>query len=171
MLTWRFAVHLNRSLVGLLGIVIEKTDVAYLRSFPCIVVKKTFQVTCGDPEYEVGLILSQAGIFGTPKDTDDFTICPTRRSNIGTGVTADLDSPVWQSADNAEPLALGAVLNPSQLMCNHSSHNSHCTTSSQHSGIEQWQNKLVSQVCLLLSLAVFEYRERGLKTTFLQTLN
>ena len=84
MLTWRFAVHLNRSLVGLLGIVIEKTDVAYLRSFPCIVVKKTFQVTCRDPETEVGLILSQAGIFGTPKDTDDFTICPTRRSNIGT---------------------------------------------------------------------------------------
>ena len=68
MLTWRFAVHLNRSLVGLLSIVIEKTDVAYLRSFPCVVVKKTFQVTCGDPEIEVGLILSQAGIFGTPKD-------------------------------------------------------------------------------------------------------
>ena len=41
MLTRRFAVHLNRSLVGLLGIVIEKTDVAYLRSFPCVVVKKT----------------------------------------------------------------------------------------------------------------------------------
>ena len=40
MLTRRFAVHLNRSLVGLLGIVIEKTDVAYLRSFPCVVVKK-----------------------------------------------------------------------------------------------------------------------------------
>ena len=99
--------------------------------------------------------------------TDDFTICPTRRSNIGTGVTADLDPPVWQSADNAEPLALGAVLNPSQLMCNHSSHNSHCTTSSQHSGIEQWQNKLVSQVCLLLNLVVFDYRGKG----SLQTLN
>ena len=40
MLTRRFAVHLNRLLVGLLGIVIEKTDVAYLRSFPCVVVKK-----------------------------------------------------------------------------------------------------------------------------------
>ena len=49
MLTRRFAVHLNRSLVGLLGIVIEKTDVAYLRSFPCVVVKKAFEVTCGDP--------------------------------------------------------------------------------------------------------------------------
>ena len=48
MLTRRFAVHLNRSLVGLLGIVTEKTDVAYLRSLPCVVVKKTFQVTCGD---------------------------------------------------------------------------------------------------------------------------
>ena len=40
MLTRRFAVHLNHSLVGLLGINIEKTDVAYLRSFPCVVVKK-----------------------------------------------------------------------------------------------------------------------------------
>ena len=74
MLTRRFAVHLNRSLVGLLGIVIEKTDVAYLRSFPYVVVKKTFQVTCGDPETEVDLILSRAGIFETPKDIDDFTM-------------------------------------------------------------------------------------------------
>ena len=56
MLTKRFAVHLNRLLVGLLGIVIEKTDVAHLRSFPCVVVKKTLQVTCGDPETEVDLI-------------------------------------------------------------------------------------------------------------------
>ena len=68
MLTWRFAVHLNRSLVGLLDIVIEKTDVAYLSPFPCIVVKRTFQVTCGDPETEVDLVLSRAGIFQTPKD-------------------------------------------------------------------------------------------------------
>ena len=86
MLTKRFAVHLNRSLVGLLGIAIEKTDVAHLRSFPCVVVKKTFQFTCGDPETEVDLILSRAGIFETPKDIDDFTICPTHRSNLGTGV-------------------------------------------------------------------------------------
>ena len=69
-----------------MGIVIEKTDVAYLRSFPCVVVKKTFQVTCGDPETEVDLILSRAGIFETPKDIDDFTICPTHGSNLGTGV-------------------------------------------------------------------------------------
>ena len=48
--------------------------------------KKTFQVTCGDPETEVDLILSRAGIFETPKDIDDFTICPTHRSNLGTGV-------------------------------------------------------------------------------------
>ena len=45
--------------MGLLGIVIEKTDVAYLRSFLCVIVKKTFQVTCGDPETEVDLILSR----------------------------------------------------------------------------------------------------------------
>ena len=86
MLIKRFVVHLNRSLVGLLGINIEKTDVAYLRSFPCVVVKKTFQVTCGDPETEVDLILSRAGIFDTPKDIDGFTICPTHISNLNTGV-------------------------------------------------------------------------------------
>ena len=67
-------------------VVIEKTDVAYLRSFPCLVVKKTFQVPCRDPETEVDLILSRAGILETPKDIDDFTICPTHRSNLGTGV-------------------------------------------------------------------------------------
>ena len=86
MLTRRIPFHFNRSLVGLLAIVIEKTDVAYLRSFSCVVVKKTFQVICGDPETEVDLILSRAGIFETPKDIDDFTICPTHRSNLGTGV-------------------------------------------------------------------------------------
>ena len=32
------------------------------------------------------IILSGAGIFETPKDIDDFTICPTHRSNLGTGV-------------------------------------------------------------------------------------
>ena len=69
--------------MGLLGIVIQKTDVAYFRSFPCVVVKKkTFQVICGDPENEVDLMLSRAGIFETPKDIDDFTICPTHRSDL-----------------------------------------------------------------------------------------
>ena len=77
MLTWRFAVHL----------VIEKTDVAYLRWFPCVVIKRTFQVTCGDPETEVDLILSRAGIFETPKDTDDFTIFPTHSSNLGDSIS------------------------------------------------------------------------------------
>ena len=33
------------------------------------------------------------------------------------------------------------------------------------------QNKLVSQVCFLLNLAVFDYRGKGSKTTFLETLN
>ena len=73
----RFAVHLNRSLVGLLSIVNKKTDVVYLRSFPCVVLKRTFQVTCGNPETEADLILSRAGIFETPKYIEDFTICPT----------------------------------------------------------------------------------------------
>ena len=86
MLTRRFADHLNRSLVGVLGIVIEKTDVAYLWSFPCVVVKNTFQVTCGNLETEVDLILSRAGSCETPKDIDDFTICPIHRSNLDTSV-------------------------------------------------------------------------------------
>ena len=42
MLTWRFAVHLNRSLVELMDLVIEKTEVVYLKSFSCTVVKKKF---------------------------------------------------------------------------------------------------------------------------------
>ena len=53
MLTSRFAVHLNRSLVELVGLVIEKTEVAYLKSFPFIVVKKTFQVTCGVASFQI----------------------------------------------------------------------------------------------------------------------
>ena len=38
-----------------------------------------------DPEKEVDLVLSRAGIFETPKDIDDFTNCPTHRSNLGVG--------------------------------------------------------------------------------------
>ena len=52
MLTWRFAVQLNRSLVELVGLVIEKTEVVYLKSFPCVVVKKTFQFTCGVASFQ-----------------------------------------------------------------------------------------------------------------------
>ena len=36
-----------------------------------------------DPENKVDLILSRADIFETPKDIDDFTNCPTHRSNLG----------------------------------------------------------------------------------------
>ena len=43
--TMKIFYSFNRSLVELEGLVIEKTEVAYLKSFPCIVVKKTFQVT------------------------------------------------------------------------------------------------------------------------------
>ena len=45
MITWRFAVQLNRSLVEIVGLVIEKTQVVYIKSFSWVVVKKTFQVT------------------------------------------------------------------------------------------------------------------------------
>ena len=36
-----------------MGLVIEKTEVAYLKSFPCVVVKKTFQVTCGVASFQL----------------------------------------------------------------------------------------------------------------------
>ena len=35
------------------GLVIEKTEVAYLKSFPYIVVKKTFQITCGVASFQI----------------------------------------------------------------------------------------------------------------------
>ena len=53
MLTWRFVVHSNRSLVELVGLVIEKTEVLFLKSFPCVVVKKTFQATCGVVSFQM----------------------------------------------------------------------------------------------------------------------
>ena len=67
-----------------MGLVNEKTEVVYLKSFPCIVVNKTFQVTRGVTSFqiqknEVDLILSLAGVFETLTDIDDFTICPTHR--------------------------------------------------------------------------------------------
>ena len=69
MLAWGFAVHLNP--VELLGLVIEKTEVAYPKPLPCVVVK----VTCGVASFQIE----------TPKDIDDFTIRPTHRSNLGVG--------------------------------------------------------------------------------------
>ena len=36
-----------------MGLVIEKTEVVYLKSFPCVVVKKTFQVTCGVASFQI----------------------------------------------------------------------------------------------------------------------
>ena len=53
MLTWRFIVQLNRSLVELVGLVIEKTEVVYLKSFSCVVFKKTFQVTCRVASFQI----------------------------------------------------------------------------------------------------------------------
>ena len=90
MLTWRFAVQLNRSLVELVGLVIEKTEVVYLKSFPCVIVKKNISShlrSCkfSDPENEVDLVLSRAGIFETPKDIDDSINYPTHKSNVGVG--------------------------------------------------------------------------------------
>ena len=86
MLTWRFAVRLNRSLVELVGLVIEKIKVVNLKSFPCVIVKKTFQVTCGVASFQIHkmkLILFCRVPASSPKDIDDFTNCPTHRSNLG----------------------------------------------------------------------------------------
>ena len=47
------AVDCYRSLVELVGLVIEKTEAAYLKSFPCVVVKKTFQITCGIASFQI----------------------------------------------------------------------------------------------------------------------
>ena len=88
MLTRRFAVHLNRSLVGLLGIVIEKTDVAYLRSFPCVVVKKDISSYLRrSRNWSWSYFFASRHLRAeTPKDIDDVIICLTHRSNLGTGV-------------------------------------------------------------------------------------
>ena len=73
MLTWRFIAQLNRSLVELVGLVIEKTEVAYLKSFPCIVVKKTFQATCG-VALPHKLIDTDRTCFSSPKITSKFVL-------------------------------------------------------------------------------------------------
>ena len=81
---WRFVVRLNRSLVELVGLVIEKTEVVYLKLFPCVIVEKDISShsrSCkfSDPENEVDRILSLAGIFETLTDIDDLTIYLTHR--------------------------------------------------------------------------------------------
>ena len=68
MQTWKFVVQFNRSLVELVGLVIEKTEVVYLKSFPCLIIEKDISGhlrSCkfSDPENEVDLIFSRAGIF------------------------------------------------------------------------------------------------------------
>ena len=52
---WTFAFRLTRLLVELVGLVIEKTKIAYLKSFACacVVVKNTFQVTCGVANFQI----------------------------------------------------------------------------------------------------------------------
>ena len=81
MLTWKFSVHLNRSLVEIEGLVIEKTEVAYLKSFSCKKDISSHVRSCkfSDSENDVDLILSLGGIYETLTDIDYFTICPTHR--------------------------------------------------------------------------------------------
>ena len=89
MLTWRFAVQLNSSLVELVGLVTKKTDVIYLKSFPCVIDADISSHLWGckfsDPENEVDLVFLRAGIYETHKDLNDFPNCPTHRPNRGVG--------------------------------------------------------------------------------------
>ena len=97
MLTLRFAVRLNRSLVELVGLVIEKTKVVYLKSFPCVIVKKTFQVNCGVVSFQIHkmkliLFCRVPASSRRTKDIDNFTNCPTHRSNLGVEWSRDSNS-------------------------------------------------------------------------------
>ena len=84
--SWRFALHLNRSQVEHLGLVIKKTEVVYLKSFIAFLISCKNDISShlrsckfSDPENEVDLILSLAGIFETLADIDYFTICATHK--------------------------------------------------------------------------------------------
>lgn len=79
MLAVIFAVHLNRSLVELVGLVIKKTEVAYSKSLPCVVVK----VTCGFGRFQIQkmkvILFRRVPSSSRRQDIDDFTVCTTRR--------------------------------------------------------------------------------------------
>ena len=82
MLTWKFAFHLNRSLAEFVGFSYREdrgcvSQVVSLHSFKKDISSHSRSCKFSDPENEVDLILSLAGIFETPKDIADFTICPT----------------------------------------------------------------------------------------------
>ena len=83
MLTWKFVVHVNRFLMELEGLVIEKTEVASqvvpLHSCKKDISNHLRSCKFSDSENEVDPILSLAGIFETPTNIDYFTICPTHR--------------------------------------------------------------------------------------------
>lgn len=85
MLALIFAVHLNRSLVELVGLVIKKTEVAYPKSLSCVVVK----VTCGFGRFQIQkmkvILFRRVPASSRRQDIDDFTVCTTRRSNLGVG--------------------------------------------------------------------------------------
>ena len=86
MLSWRFAVHYNCSLLELVCLVIERTKVAYLKSFPWVVVKKTFRVTCE-------VFRSRKWLWSY--FVDDFTICPIHRLNLGVGWSRGSNRRCW----------------------------------------------------------------------------
>ena len=80
-----------------MGLVIEKTQVVYLKSFPCVIVKKTFQVTCSVASFQIqkmNLILFRR-VPGVPTDLDP----PTELSeNIILNVLVEIDNTLRFSA-------------------------------------------------------------------------
>ena len=66
-----------------MGLVIEKT-----KSFPCVIVKKTFQVTCGVASFQIQkmkLILFCRVPASSRHQKISMTNCPTHKSNLGVG--------------------------------------------------------------------------------------
>ena len=68
-----------------MGLVIEKT-----KSFPCVIVKKTFQVTCEVASFQIQkmkliLFCRVQASSRRQKISMIFTNCPTHRSNLGVG--------------------------------------------------------------------------------------
>ena len=72
-----------------MGLVIEKTEVAYLKSFPCVVVKKTFQVTCRVASFQ--LFCRVPASSRRQKISMILQFAPLR-SNLGVGWSRDSNS-------------------------------------------------------------------------------
>ena len=82
--TWRSAVHLKSFAGGTCRFSYREDRSCISQVVPLHSCKKDISshlrsYKFSDPENEVNLILSLAGIFETLTDIDDFTFCPTHR--------------------------------------------------------------------------------------------